>query len=288
MTRWTRQSQPGGGLVLTVSGRPGPPPLRCETADGGRMLLRQQDRPLLLGRADTEGCCRDLSLHRLDAYRSPLPPLSSTAQRSTADWTHRYAHWLEESPGVPVHDGRWQLSPRSAFAPGIWTEDLVRDWPGGSLELYCGGGWHGVLPLRRLSPPDAPRVKAYRKHVREGTLAPVLLWWVTFLDGWLILDGHDRAVAALAEGGEPPCLELVRLTGDEQWRRTADELTEAYRRQAERPAAPHQRAALERGYADTMTSLPYDGAPTLTWPLAGATVTWDDLAARTVLECPRD
>ncbi|MER6622369.1 hypothetical protein [Streptomyces sp. NPDC000931] len=288
MTRWNRQSRPGGGLVLTVSGRPGPPPLRFETANGGRMLLRQQDRPLLLGRADTEGCCRDLSLHRLDACRSPLPPLSSTAQRSTAGWAHRYAHWLEESPGVPVHDGRWQLSPRSAFAPGIWTEDLVRDWPGGSLELYCGGGWHGVLPLRRLSPPDAPRVKAYRKHVREGTLAPVLLWWVTFLDGWLILDGHDRAVAALAEGGEPPCLELVRLTDNEQWRRTADELTEAYRRRAERPAAPHQRAALERGYADTMASLPYDGAPTLTWPLAGGTVTWDDLAARTVLECPRD
>lgn len=29
-------------------------------------------------------------------------------------------------------------------------------------------------------------------------------------------------------------------------------------------------------------------APTLTRPPAGAIVTWDDLAARTVLECPRD
>ncbi|MBQ0971426.1 hypothetical protein ACPCSD_07340 [Streptomyces griseoincarnatus] len=60
------------------------------------------------------------------------------------------------------------------------------------------------------------------------------------------------------------------------------------RQRAGRPAAPHQRAALKRGYADTMASLPHDGAPTLTRPPAGATVTWDDLAARTVLECPRD
>lgn len=275
--------------MLAVSGRPGPPPLRFETVDGGRMLLRQQDRPLLLGRADTDGCCRDLSLHRLDAYRSPLPPLRSTTQRSAIDWPHQYARWMEESPAHPVHDGRWHLSPRAAFAPGIWTEDLVRDWPGGSLELYCGGGWHGVLPLRRLSPPDAPRVKAYRKHVREGTLAPVLLWWVTFLDGWLILDGHDRAVAALAEGGEPPCLELIRLTGDEEWRRTVDEVTEAYRRQLEcltHPADEARRTAVEHRYADTVASLPYDGAPTLTWPLASGAPTWDDLAARAVLECP--
>ncbi len=47
-------------------------------------------------------------------------------------------------------------------------------------------------------------MKAYRKHVRDGTLAPVLLWWVPFLDGWLILDGHDRAVAALAETAPRP------------------------------------------------------------------------------------
>ncbi|GGP84683.1 hypothetical protein GCM10010266_03440 [Streptomyces griseomycini] len=162
----------------TVSARPPPP--RFETADGGRMLLRQQDRPLLLGRADTDGRCRDLSLRLLAPYRSPLPPLRSTARRPPVDRPHRYARRLEESPGVPVHDGRRHLSPRSVFAPGVRTEDLVRAWPGGSREPYCGGGRHGVLPLRRRSPPDAPRVKAYRRHAREGAPAPVPLWWVSF------------------------------------------------------------------------------------------------------------
>ncbi|MGB8939405.1 MAG: hypothetical protein WCD21_04060 [Streptomyces sp.] len=37
---------------------------------------------------------------------------------------------------------------------------------------------------------DDPRVKAYRKQARDGTLPPVLLWWVSGLDCHLVLDGH--------------------------------------------------------------------------------------------------
>ncbi|MGV9457142.1 hypothetical protein [Streptomyces sp. NPDC003635] len=182
------------------------------------MLLRQGERPLLLGRADGTGCCRDLAMHRFDGYRSPLPPIRSALMRAPGNWPHRYTSWLEDAEGTPLCDGRWEVRERRQFPPYVWGgEEFVRDWPGGSLELYCGGGWNGVLPLRRLSAPDAPRVKAYRKHAREGTLAPVLLWSVTFLDGWLILDGHDRAVAALAEGWTPPCAVLALEEADRTW-----------------------------------------------------------------------
>ncbi|MEU6259822.1 hypothetical protein [Streptomyces sp. NPDC047043] len=295
MKRATREALPGSGLVLAVSGRGGPPPLRFETADGGRRLLRQGKRPLMLGRLDGDGCCRDLHARRLDGYCSPLPPLRSDVDRACGNWPHRYARWLEESGGGPLHDGRWQLTERSVFAPGIWTEDFVRGWPDGRLELLCGGGWHGVLPLRPLSAPDAPRVKAYRKHAREGTLAPVLLWWVSFLDGWLLLDGHDRAVAALAEGSVPPCVVLVRVQDDERWRETAGEITESHEQRMARLAArpahadlERQRAALEQGYADVMSWLAYEEAHTDSWPLPGGPATWDDLAARAMFECPRD
>lgn len=297
MNRGRRELLGPGRLVLNVRDRPGPPALRFETAEQGRLLC-QGERPLLLGRTDGTGCCNDMAMHRLDGYRSPLPPLRSTAMREQTDWAHQYARWLEETEDGPLHDGRWLLTRRASFAPGIWTEDFVRDWPGGSLELYCGGGWHGVLPLRRLSPPDAARVKAYRKHARDGTLAPVLLWWVTFLDGWLILDGHDRAVAALAEGAEPVCVELRRVADEERWRGEAEEITAAHEQHMERldsraphPNLMHQRAALERGYADALASLPYDTAPTRSWPLPGGAPAWDDLAVGTMLrmlQCPRD
>ena len=289
-TKGHREFLPEGGLVLAVTGRTGPSPLRFETADGGRWLLRQRERPLFLGRLDGDGCCHDLALHRFDGHRSPVPPLRAARQRSDVNWVHQYARCLEDSSDSPLHEGRWSLSGRSYFAPGIWTTDFVQEWPNGSLELYCGGGWHGILPLRRLSPPDAPRVKAYRKHAREGTLAPVLLWWVTFLDGWLILDGHDRAVAASAEGTQPECVELRRVPDETDWRRTADELTEAHVQRMRQLAehSVHQRATLERGFGDTLSSLPYDDAPTPTWPLPGGAPAWDDLAARAMFECPCD
>ncbi|MGW4569031.1 hypothetical protein ACWEN3_44105, partial [Streptomyces sp. NPDC004561] len=178
-----------GRLVLDVADRPGPPRLRFETAADGRLLLRQGERPLLLGRsvAGSAPCCPELFLHRLDGYRSPLPPPRAALLRSSVNWPHEYARRLEAADGTPLAAGRWELALRTGFPPGIWDEDLVREWPGGRLGLYCGGGWHGVVPLRPLSPPHDGRVKAYRKHVREGTAAPVLLWWVTFLDGWLLL-----------------------------------------------------------------------------------------------------
>jgi hypothetical protein len=114
----------------------------------------------------------------------------------------------------------------------------------------------------------------------------------------VILDGHDRAVAALAEGRTPPCIVLYRVPDDETWRRTADELTEDHEQRTELllagratttgTDAERRRAVLETAYEDTMSSLPYDEAPTLTWPLPGGAPAWDDLAARAVFECPRD
>jgi hypothetical protein len=283
-------------VVLEIDDRPGPPPLRFEaTEDGGLRLLRQRDRTVLLGGLTGEGCCHDLRLHRLDNYRSPLPPIGSATMRSAVNPVHAYARRLEEADESPLYDGRWELALRTTLPPYIWTSDLVRDWPGGSLELYCGGGWHGVLPLRQLSPPDAARVKAYRKHARDGTLAPVLMWWVPSLDGWLLLDGHDRAVAALAEGRTPPCVVLTRLRDEELWRRDAEALTEGHRhhreRLAARPAAPgteRQQAALERGYGDAMAGLPYDPSPLRTWPLPGGARAWRELAGAAMIQFSGD
>ncbi|MGW2825912.1 hypothetical protein ACWC24_33635 [Streptomyces sp. NPDC001443] len=270
MVRATREPLPGGGVVLAVpDGLTGPPLLRFERATDREWILRQGARPLIQARSEGDGCCRDLHLRRLPGHRSPLPPLTAAAMRTGADWRHRYALWLEDTELGPLHFGRWLLAPRSTFAPGIWDGDLVQDWPDATLELLCGGGWHGVLPLRPLPTPNASRVKAYRKHAREGTLAPVLLWWVSFLDGWLLLDGHDRAAAALAEGMQPACVELVRVPDDTDWRATAEKITEAHEEQvtqlARHPASPHtahERHVLDRGYADVMSHLAYDAKAT--------------------------
>jgi hypothetical protein len=292
MKRARRELLGPGGLVLQVRDRPGPPPLRFETTDGGRLLLRQGGRVLLLGREEQGGCSHEgLFVHRLTGFRSPLPRIRADLMRDSGNWVHQYARWLEESREGPLHDARWNLRERHKFPAYVWWGDFMRDWPACHLD-WCAGGWEGVVPLRPLSPPDAPRVKAYRKHAREDTLAPVLLWRVTPLDGWVILDGHDRAVAALAEGRTPPCLVLHRVPDDETWRRTAAEVTEAHEHHMEQLRAAgadtDRRTVLERAYEATLSTLPYDEAPTPTWPLPGGAPAWDDLAARAMFECPRD
>jgi hypothetical protein len=60
-------------------------------------------------------------VRRLAGHRSPLPPLRAVSMRAPADWRHRYARWLENTSYGPLHDGRWSLTERASFAPGIWT-----------------------------------------------------------------------------------------------------------------------------------------------------------------------
>lgn len=270
MIRATREPLPDGGLVLAVPDTtPFPPPLRLEWSAQGHLLLRQGQHQLFRGRFEGDGCCRDLHLERRPGYRSPLPPLSAAAMRARPDWPHRFALHLQATAHGPLHHGRWRLTPRAASAPGVWSTDLVRDWPDATLELLCGGGWHGILPLRPLSAPDAPRVKALRKHAREGTLAPVLLGWIAFLDGWIVLDGHDRAAAALAEGTPPECIELVHLVDDADWQATAATITAAHDERVARltthptrPAGTHQLRTLDRYHAETIAALPYEAGVT--------------------------
>lgn len=286
MGRGCRELLGSGGLVLDVRDRPGPPPLRFETADGGRMLLRQDERVLLLARVERAN--QGVHVSRYAGYRSPLPPMRSALMRDPGNWVHAYARWLEEACHGPLHDSRWHLRVRTVFPPYVWhAADFVRTWPHCHLD-WSGYGWHGVVPLRPLSAEDAPRVRACRKHARDGTLAPVLLWWVTALDGWLLLDGHDRAVAALAEGRSPPCVVLARVPDEEDWRREVREATEAHRIRSAAPGTERWRETWARALAEVVSGLPYAEARTRSWPLPGGVPAWEAVAGAAMFQFPGD
>lgn len=76
--------------------------------------------------------------------------------------------------------------------------------------------WFGddrdVLRLRQPSAVDAARVRAWRRRACDGTLPPVLLWFVAGLDTCVLLDGHDRLLAAREEGVAPRLLVLWRYS----------------------------------------------------------------------------
>ncbi|MFP2910414.1 hypothetical protein ACLESD_36330 [Pyxidicoccus sp. 3LFB2] len=174
-----------------------------------------------------------------------LPPITAAEVRAMshapatvdwwAAWSHRFVRMLEGADASILHFGRWCLRPlfpvpadKAVGYPVVPTAQ-AGDTPDpphsleGALrfEPFWFEPWDAreeperprvpsgaVLSLRPPSAPDDGRVKAWRKHARDGTLPPVLLLYFQLVGKWLVVDGHDRLQAALLEGLAPPLLGL--------------------------------------------------------------------------------
>ncbi len=157
-------------------------------------------------------------------------PIRAAEARAIGDvdaWMRWFARQLDESDASPLAAGRWNLTelapqrahasadvlfPQTESAEGLpapaYGLRAALDRPPVDYEDWGGNGSAGVLPMRERSPAEAGRVKAWVKHAREGTLPPLLLWWVCALDAHLILDGHDRLAAAQHVGVTPRVVTL--------------------------------------------------------------------------------
>jgi hypothetical protein len=193
----------------------------------------------------------------------------------------------------PLHVGRWMLGwgmPRWAVA-SHWQRLPVVDPDQGHITWFGYGGpqedQRDVLPLRRLSAVDAGRVRSYRRQYREGVLPPVLLWWVSGLQTLLVLDGHDRIVAALAEHAVPEVLVLapaadpsgVSAVQSRPIREYAGRLSQqASTDQGDQAASIHLAKVTCRFAADLLHIARTEGR-TRAWPLPGGTTAWARHAA---------
>ncbi|MFI5530134.1 hypothetical protein ACIA8O_16475 [Kitasatospora sp. NPDC051853] len=285
------------GLSLDVRDRPAPG--LCVFSADSRILLTQASRPVLF--AAVEGL-EGVDFWRTDAYRSVLPPLRADTARAVAGdparWAHRFAHHLADPSESPLHDGRWLLTPDCPLPrrrPAVlshreyWSDLLAEGHPDGYLDWYAHSGSWEVVPLRPMPGADDSRVKAYRKQAREGTLPPVLLWWVSGLDSHLVLDGHARLAAAVAESVEPPLLQLHRTTPPDDRAARTEEAVTAYQdtltrfanlRTLHGPAVPDGATPAGAELARRLHTLDTAERPTWSWPLPGGTPRWTELATR--------
>jgi hypothetical protein len=277
-------------LLFDVAAEPraGRPPLRVETAGRGLLLIRQGDEPVILGCVDDGGYGVDYV--RTGRYRSPVAPLRAAhaagfaadgGETRWARWAHHFRSELSGSAYGPLHAGRWLLSSRVPRLRTLWRWEL---YAADEDYFYYEGDWP-VLPLRTPSGPADGRVKAYRKQARDGSLPPVLLWWVSGLCGYVVLDGHDRLAAALAEDREPPWLELTRVDTD-QAAAVTHELVDRYLEQEavirRHPGTGRALTVLGRQFGADLGRAEHAEARTRAWPLPGGTAAWTRLAkART-------
>ncbi len=239
---------PGLRLDVPFKGRWRQRPfLHVDAAPRYRLRLMSGGQPLLWMRIDAwwEGC--GFLRGPAPAPRC-LPPLTTAEVRRMAHapatpdwwaaWSYRFAGELQGAEASPLHEGRWALWPlvpvpfkKARSYPRVPTvkagavvdaphslEEALRfelswldpwDWSWAVDDAEQANTRSGaVLSLRAPSAGSDDRVKAWRKHARDGTLPPVLLFFFQLVGKWLVLDGHDRLHAALLEGLAPPLLGL--------------------------------------------------------------------------------
>jgi hypothetical protein len=292
----TRDDGTWVGLSLDVQDHHQPE--LCVFTAGPRLLISQLSRPVLL--AVVEEPLQGVDFWRTDEYRSFVPPLRADMGRALSGdpqrWAHRFAQYLSDSPGSPLHEGRWLLSCESPFQrwrhaatshAEYWSSMLVEGHPDGYIDWFSHSTSWEVLPLRPMPGPGDSRVKAYRKQVREGTLPPVLLWWVSGLDCHLILDGHARLAAAIAESAEPPLLQLHRTVPRDDLAARIDDAVGFYEYELARfaelravhgPTVPDGAATAGPQLVRLLHDLNTAEQPTWAWPLPGGEGQWRRIA----------
>lgn len=267
-------------------------------------MLRQGDRVVLLGRQ--RAWWRGVYYARTGLYRSPLPPVSAAQARRFGGmagdgsgwaerWAHKFSRRLKAAAEGPLHAGGWTLEPGMPAwsAAQHWGRLWATDRDQGHITWFGYGDpeedARDVLPLRRLSPAGAARVESYRRQCREGILPPALLWWVSGLNTLLVLDGHDRIMAALAED-TLPLVVVLAPAADPRWVSAWQQgRVHEYQKRLEAlqplAGAGDQLAALKIGNASRHLAAELANAAraegrTRAWLLPGGRATWDQEAAR--------
>ncbi|MYV96708.1 hypothetical protein [Streptomyces sp. SID3343] len=293
-------------LAVPESARP---TLRILAARGGRFVMVDESRRRTAGAVGEAGTeereapgMRDapavlfarveadrsgVDYHCTGLYRSPVPPLRAAETRlvgSVKDpgWYARWAHRMADAltGHGPLYGGDWSLARRldrtRLVFPRFAAPELPAH-PAGRVDYrsHTTDYWE-IMPLRAPAPADDGRVKAYRKQVRDDTLPPVLVWWVGMLTTHVVLDGHDRLAAAIAEGRVPPLLVLSRRTDHTPWE--AGPLGAFERRMAAAEGAPDAAdrliPAAGRQLASDLHGLNIGYGPTRAWMLAGGEPEW--------------
>ncbi|MFJ8130298.1 hypothetical protein [Streptomyces hydrogenans] len=280
------------------------PGLRMECADGRRLVLVRETAgrgpvPVLFARQRVTH--RGVHYARTGRHVSPPAPLRAERARRHAEfaapggaaWRDRWAAHAEAglraADAGPLHAGAWRLGPDATgwFVERHWDHLLPHDRDRGHLTWFGYGDPEGdardLLPLRALSRPEAPRVRAYRRQYREGVLPPVFAWWISGLNVPVVLDGHDRLVAALAEDGRPEVLVLSRAVGAEEVARYSEHLVRAYEERMaaleDGPLRGTRAAGAARRFAGELERVACSPDRTRAWPFPGGVRAWEEAAA---------
>jgi hypothetical protein len=174
--------QPGVwmGMTLTAGDEPRPA-FTVQVCDPLRVRIAVGDEPVLWTRIDDDYWGYEILRAMRHQSLCVLPPIpfslvhehsALTSRASDRAWAKTFVEML------------------SALERDLVSK-IVSQRSHGYVQWDFGDEVYPIT-LRQLSMPDSGRVKAWRKQARAGTLAPVLLSWVSGLAAYVVLDGPAR------------------------------------------------------------------------------------------------
>lgn len=157
----------------------------------------------------------------------PVPPIQSSDVEESIEhcgfdrdsfWAKFFAKALSQSAMSPLYQGKWSLtnknqyietSPHDLPAENPSVENRVGFYQTRPLYLDWGSaGNYAVMALKSMPDAQNGRVKWWRKKVKEGNCPPVLIWFITCLQAYVVLDGHARLRAFQLERQKPDYMVL--------------------------------------------------------------------------------
>lgn len=254
MRRWWTDieavDRPWSGLHVVLTDVRGAPPLHVENGPRPGTNLLAHGRVLLHAKTARyhEGVQieRDSTVAAELAHDFPLPPIDATDLREAPegggrDWQRHWCRWVAER--IDEHgfgytsDWAVQIArhgPRPSYdwsesGPLVCNLEHTLDEPTSIFKSWMLNGSSHCLAMRACPNEHEGRVKHWRKQFRAGRMPPIVVWWLSGLDCWLLIDGHRRLLAARLEGQLPATIAVYSFI-EVHWPAT-DETIERHERE---------------------------------------------------------
>jgi hypothetical protein len=139
--------------------------------------------------------------------------LRKAPERDDGAWWQYWCRWVAEQLSAENigYTSDWAIQParlpeyRQARprGPVLLNLDRAFEDPAAVRKSWMLNGSNHLLTLRPRPEEHEGRIKHWRKQARAGHLPPIVAWWISALDCWLLIDGHRRLLATLLEGVPP-------------------------------------------------------------------------------------
>ncbi len=183
---------------------------QLESGINCRFKLCSKENPILWGTFGSEYWGVWILNNKVDWKLKDMPvkPINSATieESKNADyykfWARFFAKQLSNESRSILSSGLWTLTIGSPFKNRMEnTSEFINDIDNAFDKenprwVEWDIGRHGsIVALKNEPHQENSRVKWFRKLVQEESCPPVLVWYLSCIDGYIILDGHARLKA---------------------------------------------------------------------------------------------